>query len=221
MRRAVERFRRDREGRVELVQVPTQPLLGPSALVDEIITMIDEQLQVAKRLLILARTTQTGFPQRCPGDSERVDRIRLATSAAGAPLGCHQLRRHPHQLLADREQFPFERPGQLPAILKRPQPLTAQRRSPGNQRAVRHGDRLLVEHPPRLVDRDSRQRLLVYVHSDHDHSDHAPHHDAGATGERTDLNRGSSQAPIRSRSTVSDGGGDTTLASQPTGDMRE
>jgi hypothetical protein len=43
----------------------------------------------------------------------------------------------------------------------------------------------------------------------------------GATGERTDLNRGSSHAPIRSRSAVSDGGGDTTLASQPTGDMRE
>jgi len=43
----------------------------------------------------------------------------------------------------------------------------------------------------------------------------------GATGERTDLNRGESHAPIRSRSTVSDGGGDTTLASQPSGDMRE
>ncbi len=36
----------------------------------------------------------------------------------------------------------------------------------------------------------------------------------GATGERTDLNRGESHAPIRSRSTVSDGGGDTTLEGQ-------
>jgi len=36
----------------------------------------------------------------------------------------------------------------------------------------------------------------------------------GATGERTDLNRGESHAPIRSRSTVSVGGGDTTLGSQ-------
>jgi hypothetical protein len=36
----------------------------------------------------------------------------------------------------------------------------------------------------------------------------------GATGERTDLNRGEAHAPIRSRSTVSVGGGDTTLESQ-------
>jgi hypothetical protein len=36
----------------------------------------------------------------------------------------------------------------------------------------------------------------------------------GATGERTDLNRGGSHAPIRSRSTVSVGGGDTTLDGQ-------
>lgn len=42
----------------------------------------------------------------------------------------------------------------------------------------------------------------------------------GATGERTDLNRGESHAPIRSRSTVSVGGGDTTLDSQPSGDIR-
>jgi hypothetical protein len=41
----------------------------------------------------------------------------------------------------------------------------------------------------------------------------------GATGERTDLNRGESHAPIRSRSTVSVGDGDTTLGSQPSGDI--
>src|SRR5206468_1536699 len=42
----------------------------------------------------------------------------------------------------------------------------------------------------------------------------SPPQPLGATGERTDLNRGESHAPIRSRSTVSDGGGDTTLESQ-------
>jgi hypothetical protein len=42
----------------------------------------------------------------------------------------------------------------------------------------------------------------------------------GATGERTDLNRGEGHAPIRSRSTVSVGGGDTTLDGQPSGDIR-
>ncbi len=38
----------------------------------------------------------------------------------------------------------------------------------------------------------------------------------GATGERTDLNRGGSHAPIRSPSMVSVGGGDTTLDGQTT-----
>src|SRR5206468_7495313 len=53
-----------------------------------------------------------------------------------------------------------------------------------------------------LVDRDRGQRVLVYVHSDHDHSTRLQPEE-GATGERTDLNRGESHAPIRSRSTVS------------------
>jgi hypothetical protein len=85
---------------------------------------------------------------------------------------------------------------------------------------VRCDDRLLVEHPARLVDGDCRQRVLVHVHSDHDHSDRL-------------LNRwgrpASGQASIEAaakllsgharRSRV--GGGDTTLASQLSGDMRE
>jgi hypothetical protein len=40
------------EGRVELVQVPAQPLLRPAAFVDEIVAVIDQQLQLPKRLLV-------------------------------------------------------------------------------------------------------------------------------------------------------------------------
>ena len=58
-----------------------------------------------------------------------------------------------------------------------------------------------VELPADLVDSHSSQRVLVHVHSDHDHLRRLL--PLGATGERTDLNRGSCQAPIRSRSTVS------------------
>jgi hypothetical protein len=57
MRRPVERFRRHGEGRVELVQMPAKSLLRPSALGDEIIAMVDQQLQLAKRLLVRARPT--------------------------------------------------------------------------------------------------------------------------------------------------------------------
>ena len=52
VRRPVESSRRHDEGRIELMQVPAQPLLRPTALVDKIIAVIDQQLQITKRLLI-------------------------------------------------------------------------------------------------------------------------------------------------------------------------
>jgi hypothetical protein len=56
----VESPRRDDEGRVELVQqVPAQPLLRATTLVDEVFAMGDQQLQLADRLLIRARSAQT------------------------------------------------------------------------------------------------------------------------------------------------------------------
>jgi hypothetical protein len=84
------------EGRVELVQVPTQPLLRPPALVNEVVTMVDQQLQLPKRLLIRARPAQTRLPQRRSGDCERVDRIGLAARSTCTTLRRHQLRRHLH-----------------------------------------------------------------------------------------------------------------------------
>src|SRR4051812_33688318 len=117
MCRTVESFRRHGEGRVELVQMPTQPLLRPPPLVDEIIAVIDQQLQLAKRLLIGPRATQARLRERSSGDSERVDRIRLATRSACTTFRRHQLRRYPHQLLAGREQLSLEPTRQLPAVL--------------------------------------------------------------------------------------------------------
>jgi hypothetical protein len=43
----VKRSERDRERRLEVVQVPAQPLLRAPALVDEIVAMIDHELQLA------------------------------------------------------------------------------------------------------------------------------------------------------------------------------
>jgi hypothetical protein len=48
------------EGRVELVQMPTQPLLRPPALVDEILAVVDQQLEITKRPLIRARRLNRG-----------------------------------------------------------------------------------------------------------------------------------------------------------------
>jgi hypothetical protein len=43
---AVERTRRDDECRVELMQVPAQPLLRAPAFVDEVVAVIDQELQL-------------------------------------------------------------------------------------------------------------------------------------------------------------------------------
>ena len=90
----------------------------------------------------------------------------------------------------------------MPAILNSPQPLDAKLHCPRQQHLVRIFDRQLIEQPAGLVDSNRRQRVLVYVHTDHDHC-HRLQQQRGATGERTGLTRGSCQAPIKSRSTVS------------------
>src|SRR5207248_1876458 len=72
-------------GRVELVQMPAQPLLGPSALIDEIVAMIDQQLDLPVDLLALPRPAQVRLAQCRTRDRERVDRVRLAARPASAP----------------------------------------------------------------------------------------------------------------------------------------
>src|SRR5439155_7980632 len=89
----------------------------------------------------------------------------------------------------------------VPAVLERPQVLLVERPRPGHHPALNR-TAPLGKRAAELVDRNRGQRVLVYVHSDHDHSTRLQPEE-GATGERTDLNRGESHAPIRSRSTVS------------------
>ena len=64
--RTVESAQRDDQGRVELVQVPAQPLLGPPPLVDEIIAMINQQLDLAVHPLTWLRPRQVRLAQRRP-----------------------------------------------------------------------------------------------------------------------------------------------------------
>ena len=75
MHRSVEALRGDDQGRVELVQMPAQPLLDSPSFVDEIIAMVDQQLQVPKQLLARARTTQARLSQGRSGDREGIDRV--------------------------------------------------------------------------------------------------------------------------------------------------
>jgi hypothetical protein len=178
--------------------------------------MVDQQLQLAKRLLIRPRATQAWLSQCGTRDGERVDRVGLATQASGTTLRCHQLRRHSHQLLTSSKELSLERASQLPAILQRPQPLAVKARRPGQQPVVNDGDGRLVKHPTGLVDRDSRQRVLVYVHSDHDHSDRLLNRWGRPASGHASLEAAAKLLSGHARRSRV-GGGDTTLASQPTG----
>jgi hypothetical protein len=77
--------------------------MGAAALVDDRVAMVDQQLQLPKRLLVGPRTAEAGLAQCRTGDRERVKRIRLAAAPGVASLRRHQLRRHPHQLLTGCE----------------------------------------------------------------------------------------------------------------------
>jgi hypothetical protein len=201
------------------MQVPAQPLMHAAALVDDRVAMIDQQLQLAIGLLVRTRTTRARFAESGACNSQRVDRVRLAARPAMPTLRRHQLRRHAHQLLTGREQLMFKPAGQPPAILERPQPLLGKAVGPGQQLDAANRDRLLGDHAARVVRGDRRHRLLVHVHSDHDHSSRLQAVGGDRRADRPH-SRPKGHAPIRSRSTVSVGGGDTTLASQPSGDIR-
>jgi hypothetical protein len=181
--------------------VPAQPLLAATPLRDQVVTMVNQQLQLAQHRFAWAWPLELGFLQCRSGDRERVDPVRLAAHPAAAALRRRQPWRHPHQPFTRIEQLLLESARDVPAILERPQPPLAERPRPGHHSAL---DRPapLSKRAAEPVDRSRRQRLLVYVHSDHDHSTRL-HRQEGATGERTDLNRGESHAPIRSHSTVS------------------
>src|SRR5438477_1216761 len=108
-------------GRVELVQMPAQPLLGPSAPIDEIVAMIDQQLDLPVDLLALPRPAQARLAQCRTRDRERVDRARLAARPASAPA------RAPSAFggtrtnwVTNAEELPLEPASQLPTVLHRP-----------------------------------------------------------------------------------------------------
>jgi hypothetical protein len=157
----------------------------------------------------VAPTFKTRLLERGARNRERVDLVRLAARPTTTALRRRQARRHPHQLLAGAKQRPLERSGDVATVLERPQPLAPERARPRDNAVVDRA-RVRSQRAPKLVNGDSRQRVLVYVQPDHDHG-HRPL-PLGATGERTDLNRG--KLPSSYQVTLDglrEGDGDTTL----------
>jgi hypothetical protein len=82
--RPVECAGRDQQLGIEVVEVPAQRLLRTPALIDKVVAEIDQQLQLVEPMLAGARVVEARLSQRCPRDSEGVDRIGLASRPAGA-----------------------------------------------------------------------------------------------------------------------------------------
>src|SRR5438477_8070019 len=101
----------------------------------------------------------------------------------------------------------------MPTILDRPQPL-AKPRSPHQQYLIRVSDRQLIELPPRLIDSNRRQRVLVYVHSDHDHCHRLQQQKGRPASGQASLEAAARLLSGHARRSR-EGGGDTTLTSRP------
>ena len=155
--------------------MPAQPLLIAAAGGDQVLAVVDQQANVERGAVqVRAGELLDSFLERGAGDAERVDRVRLAALARGAPGAGHVLRRDAHDPLAAGDQEPLERAGDVPAVLDRPHPLCVERPRPPQQLAERalarrHGQ-LAARGGGERVDRAAGVRSLVRVRPDHDHA---------------------------------------------------
>ena len=79
------------------MHLPAQPLLGPATFVDEIITMINQHLDLAVHPLSWLRPRHVRLAQSGPRHRERVeDRVQLPAHPSGPTFRHRQLRRDPH-----------------------------------------------------------------------------------------------------------------------------
>ena len=175
--------------------MPAEPLLILSASGDEILAMVDQQANIHRGAVeVRSGELADSFLERGARDAERVDRVRLAALARGAPGACHVLGGDPHDSLAAGDQEPLKRAGDVPTILDRPDPLRVERSRPPQQLperslARRHG-LLPAGGGGERVDRATGMRSLVRVRPDHDHAGRPFDLVDEADSRRTRLTRG-------------------------------
>ena len=150
---------------------PSQPVLGLGALPDEGLAMVDEQLDLA-RLLVLECDGQVRVTERRASDRERFDAVALPERARAATRTGHQLGRNSNHALAARDEQPLQAPADAADVLQRPQTIRTQLLGPGPQlfvpRSARGGGELLDDLTRPRPNRHRGMCLLVRVHSDND-----------------------------------------------------
>ena len=106
----------------QLVKVPAKPGLDPCAFSYKVLSVIDQQLEMALAS-IEASVRQARLAQRGSGDRHGVDGIGLAWLTSGTAGAGHQLGRHPKDVFPAPQQVAFESARDLPAVFERPTPL--------------------------------------------------------------------------------------------------
>ena len=184
--RTVERAKRHRECRVELVQVPAQPLLAAAPLGDQVVAVVDQQLQLPQRLLAGTRpvspapAAQLGRPRarrsgptcRAPGRG-----AAAAPSTVAAPAPAARPPR-PAPLQTARDVTAVLSAHSRSLTERRAQPSDTARRPARSSRAAGRARRPQLPSASACA-RPLRSRSFV-----------SPPTDMGATGERTGLTRG-------------------------------
>ena len=140
------------------MKVPAQVVDQRGALRDEALAVIDQQPDIKFGAGQLRdRELVEALAQRRPCDRDGIDRIGLAALARRAARAGHQLRGHAHDPLATAQQKALQRPGDVSAVLDRPDALGVQAARPEQQvieRAALGLDRPIGEHAAgRGVDR--------------------------------------------------------------------
>jgi hypothetical protein len=104
--------------------MPLQRAVERDALTDQAFAVVDQQPQIELRpVQIRGREGLKALLQRDAGDRDGVDRIGLA-ALTRAPTGRRaQVGRDPQHPLAASDQKPLQATGDVPAVLKRPDPL--------------------------------------------------------------------------------------------------
>ncbi len=97
--------------------MPAQPRGEGSALADEPLAMIDQELQLPCRSVMAGEMELALFAQCRPGDCECVDRIGLAPSASALAGARHQLRRDAQDPHARGQQEALQAAVDVPAVL--------------------------------------------------------------------------------------------------------
>ena len=154
--------------------MPEQVVVERCAHADQPLAMIDEQPDVELDAGQLGdRQPLDALAQGGAGDGDRVDAVRLAAIASGAPLAGHEPRSDADDAFAVDAQETLEGTGDVAAVLQRPDPIVAQAAGPVQCRgepALTDRDRLV---PEQLA--GSRRhggegvRALVHVRAEHDH----------------------------------------------------